>query len=311
MGCGSSTNDGIQIMGSHDQVRQWRDDVVLYRQRFKQTLARSQSLVTKRTDVYCECVENPWKPSDTYDIGDLFHSTFQKSTVEINMAFKGGRFNQKKAGTHIDMNYGRSIVLVLKSKSSHSVCCACLMVGHSTSNGEVFEMIWFATREKKQNQGFGTCLFRRACQATKASGAKGLLITANDNVALWWMSLGKDVRALVFHPNVVRNGKSADGLRRAAERGHDRRLKKVTKYTTQSTPDGVVNKFYTNEQTGKPFRYGPTLTAHVWYLPGGSSSIAGSSSGKKSKGTSSGKSSSKYVSPPPRSSKRKNFITAG
>ena len=312
--CGSTTSDGINIMGNPEQVRQWRDDVVLYRQRFRQSMERSQSLTTRRNDVYCECLDNPWKPGESYDIGDLFHSTFEKSTVEINMAFKGGRFNQHKAGVLIDMNYGRSIVLVLKSKSSGSVCCACLMVVHTTTAGEVFEMIWFATRERKQNQGLGTTLFRRACQAAKASGAKGLLVTANDNVALWWISLSKSVSALHLHPNVVRNGKTSDGLRRAADKGHDKRLRKVPKYSTQSTPDGVVNKFYTDCASGKPFRYGPGLTTHVWYLPagsgGGGGGVGGQFTGKKGKSGGGGKGGgSKYASGGGK--KRKSFRTAG
>ena len=327
MGLCSSTvgmGDGVKVMGTIEEVRQWRENVVTYRQRFKQTLQRSQSLVTRRDDVYCECLEEPWKAGKgSYDVGDLFHSTFQKSTVEINMAFKGGKFNQLKHGVHIEMDYSSSIVLVLKSKKSHSVYCACLLAVHSTTSGEVIEMIWFATRERYQRQGLGTCLFRRVCQATKATGAKGLLITANDNVALWWMSLSKDVgNSLSFHPVVIRNGKSSDGLRKATEKGHDRRLKKCPKYQIQSTPDGVSSKFYTDTNSGKPFRYGPSLTAHVWYIP---SSGYSSFSIPKKKGasgsSSSSSSSSKYAahekgskSSPTRTTnktKRRNFRTAG
>lgn len=315
--CASSSDEGIKRMGTHDEVRQWREEVVIYRQKFKQAMQRSQALVTRRTDVYCECLELPWKPSDSYDVGDLLHSTFEKSTVEINMAFKGGRFNQRIAGVHIEMNYAKSLVLVLKSKSSNSVCCACLMVVHSTSAGDVFEIIWFATREKKQNQGFGTTLFRRACQAAKASGAKGLLITANDNVALWWMSLSNSVTSLQFHPIVVRNGKTSDSLQRSTEKGHGKRMKKVPKFTIQSTPDSTVNNFYVNCDTGKPFRYGPSLTVHIWYLSSVRSSGMGNISGTISKnasrniGKSSIGTSSKYASQPPRSSKRKKLKTVG
>jgi hypothetical protein len=300
-----------------EEVRQWRDDVVVFRQRFKYALERSQSLVTRRDDVYCECLEEPWKAGKgSYDVGDLFRSTFEKSTVEINMAFKGGKFNQLKHGVHINMDYGASIVLVLKSRKSHSVYCACLLVVHSTKSGDVFEMIWFATREKYQRQGLGTCLFRRVCQATKASGAKGLLVTANDNVSLWWMSLSKDVSSLSLHPVVVRSGMSSEGLRKAAEKGHDRRLKKCPKYQTQSVPDGGVSKFYDETRSGKPYRYGPTLTAHVWYVPVGSFSSV-SIPKKKGGGGSSSSSSSKYAAhdhskSPTRmnSSKRKSFRTA-
>ena len=329
----SSMNDGIKVMGTFEEVRQWREEVILYRQSFKRVMERSQSLVTRREDVYCECLEQPWKEGNSsYSCSDLLHSTFKKSSVEINMAFKGGRFNQKKAGTLIEMDYNTSIVLVLKSRKSNSVCCACLMVVHSTNGGEVFEMIWFATRAKKQRQGLGTCLFRRACQATKAAGAKGLLITANDNVALWWMSLSKDVRALQFHPLVIRNGKSTDGLRRTAEKGHEKRLTKVPKYSTSKEPDGVVGQFYKDGVSGKPFRYGPSLTAHIWFISGGSvyaspSNGGGTKHGKglgnkvKKNGVKNGakSSKSKYSAhdavgqTPPRTKlrKRKSFKTAG
>ena len=290
--CSSSSGDGIQRMGTFEEVRQWREEVVAYRQRFKQTMERSQALVTRRPDIYCECLESPWKAgTGNYDVGDLFHSTFKKSTVEINMAFKGGHFKQQKAGMLIEMNYGQSIVLCLKSKKSNSVNCACLLAVHSTASGEVFEMIWFATREKYQKQGLGMCLFRRVCQATKAAGAKGLLITASDNVALWWMSLSKDVRALHFHSIVIRNGKSADGLRRAAGKGHDRRIGRCCPtYSTQSAPDSSVSPFYSNPSTGKPFRYGPNLTAHVWYLSeGGGGALTSVKGGKSSKNGKKGK----------------------
>ena len=98
----SSMNDGIKVMGTFEEVRQWREEVILYRQSFKRVMERSQSLVTRREDVYCECLEQPWKEGNSsYSCSDLLHSTFKKSSVEINMAFKGGRFNQKKAGTLI------------------------------------------------------------------------------------------------------------------------------------------------------------------------------------------------------------------
>ena len=81
---------GMSAAKDFEEARRWRDDVVRFRQRFRESMQRSQSLVTRRADVVCECLEEPWKPCDSYDVGDLFHSTFKKSSMEINIAFKGG-----------------------------------------------------------------------------------------------------------------------------------------------------------------------------------------------------------------------------
>ena len=265
MGCASSSSSsgpgGLSAAADFEEARRWRDEAVAYRQRFKASMARSQALVTRRPDVYCELLEEPWRPGEHYDVGDLFHSTFKKSSMEINIAFKGGRFKRHA----LFYNYGRSIVLVLKSKASGSVCSACLLVAHTTGAGDVFEMIWFATRQKKQNAGLGTCLFRRCCQATSASGAKALVITANDNVACWWMSLSVDVKTLRLHPTVIRSAKDASGIKRAAEKGHNRRMGKVPKFFVSAGPDGVVNGFY-ETSVGAPFRYDGKNTTHVWYV---------------------------------------------
>ena len=235
-------------------------------------------------------------------------------------------------------DYGKSIVVVLKSRKSNSVCCACLFTVHSTGAGDAFEMIWFATRAKKQRLGLGMCLFRRVCQACKAYGAKGLVITANDNVACWWMSLGQDVRALTFHAHVVRSGKSPEGIRRSAEPGHDKRMSKVPSFTSSGAPDGIIAGFYATP-SGKPFRYDINNTTHVWFLPASMLAGAGANKGKLSnngngggkggsaRGSSSNNkggsgsgdkkkrnSSNKYAVAPgvnPSGRKRKSFHTAG
>ena len=267
MGCAASSPEtssgGLSAASDFEEARRWRDEVVAYRRRFLESMQRSQSLVTRRADVYCEMLVEPWRPGEHYDVGDLFHSTFKKSSMEINIAFKGGRYKHES----LFYNYGKSIVIVLKSKSSGSVCSACLLVRHATNSGEVFEMIWFATRERKQNAGLGTCLFRRCCQATSASGAKALVITANDNVACWWISLSKDVSALRLHPTVIRTGKDASGVKRAAEKGHNKRMSKIPKFNVSHAPDGVVGGFY-ETGSGGPFRYDFKNTTHIWYVNG-------------------------------------------
>lgn len=267
MGCATSssknTSGGLSAASDFEEARRWRDEVVVFRRRFLESMQRSQALVTRRPDVYCEMLVEPWRPGEHYDVGDLFHSTFKKSSMEINIAFKGGRYKHES----LFYNYGRSIVIVLRSKSSGSVCSACLLVKHATDSGEVFEMIWFATRERKQNAGLGTCLFRRCCQATSASGAKGLVITANDNVACWWISLSKDVSALRLHPTVIRSGKDATGVKRAAEKGHNKRMSKIPQFNVSHTPDASVGGFY-QTGSGAPFRYDFKNTTHIWYVKG-------------------------------------------
>ena len=52
------------------------------------------------------------------------------------------------------------------------------------------------------------------------------------------------------------------------EKGHEKRLTKVPKYSTSKEPDGVVGQFYKDGVSGKPFRYGPSLTAHIWFISG-------------------------------------------
>eukprot|EP00946_MAST-07B_sp_MAST-7B-sp1_P004348 g4348.t1 len=267
MGCvasASESGEGLSAAADFEEARRWRDEVVAYRKRIKESVVRSQALVTRRPDVFCELLEEPWRPGEHYDVGDLFHSTFKKSSMEINIAFKGGRYKKHD----LFYNYGRSIVLALKSKSSGSVCSACLLVAHTTGAGDVFEMIWFATRQKKQSTGLGTCLFRRCCQLASAVGAKALVITANDNVACWWMSLSADVKALRLHPTVIRSGKDVSGIKRSAEKGHNRRMGKVPKFFVSPGPVGVVHEFYSTS-LGAPFRYDVKNTTHVWYVKGG------------------------------------------
>ena len=65
-----------------------RDEVVEFRERFHDKVR--SCLTTRRPDVVVDLITTPWKPGNSYDVGDLFHSTFKKSSKEINIAFKGG-----------------------------------------------------------------------------------------------------------------------------------------------------------------------------------------------------------------------------
>lgn len=91
MGCASSSSGKVQHY-SFDQVKEWRDQVVAYREQMAARLKGSGALKSNRDDVFCTALPTPWKPLDqgNYDVGDLFHSAFKKSSTEINIGFKGG-----------------------------------------------------------------------------------------------------------------------------------------------------------------------------------------------------------------------------
>ena len=99
----------------------------------------------------------------------------------------------------------------------------------------------------------------------------GVVITASDNVALWWMSLSRDVTAMKLHGTVLRNGKTATTLRRAAPKGHEKRLKTVPDFWVDKSPDGTLQDLYSASQggrfQGKPYRYDTNNTTHIWFLP--------------------------------------------
>lgn len=70
----------------------------------------------------------------------------------------------------------------------------------------MWEVIWFGTRERKQNKGYGASLFRIAQKVAAQSGVNGILVTATNEVVVWWMTCtagkGKDdahARSSLWH----------------------------------------------------------------------------------------------------------------
>ena len=169
---------------SPEEVNVRKENVVKWRRNIKRSVVNKSLLDCGRlkNDVFCSIVEEPWKmKGDTY-VMDVF-DFFKKRRGEINVAFKGGEYVEHS----LKYDYSRTVVLALISRNSSKVVSAILCVEHDTRGGKVWEVIWFATRQRKQNKGFGACLFSVSQKVAKKCGVKGILVTATNEVVTWWI----------------------------------------------------------------------------------------------------------------------------
>ena len=110
----------------------------------------------------------------------------------LSTKYPGGVFVEGE----LKYDYGRTVILQLVSRNSSKTISAILCVEHDTNGGKVWEVIWFGTRERKQNKGYGASLFHIAQNVAARSGVNGILVTATNEVVVWWMTCtarkGKD-----------------------------------------------------------------------------------------------------------------------
>ena len=202
---------------------------------------------------------------ETY-VMDVFEFS-KKENREINIALKGGLYEEHD----LTYDYGTSIVIMLVSRNSGKSVSAILLVEHKTSRGAVWEVIWFGTRQRKQNKGYGCALFRVTQRIAKAHGVNGILVTATDEVVVWWAGCAEanppNVQSfvlLLFAKMVrIRNGK------RALPKPYDHKVKKLPKdFHAVKTPPPDLQAFYADgggSFSGKPYRYDTGHTTHIWW----------------------------------------------
>ena len=224
-----------------------------------------------KNDVYCSIVEEPWKmKGDTY-VMDVF-DFFKKRRGEINVAFKGGEYVEHA----LRYDYSRTIVLALISRNSSKVTSAILCVEHDTRGGKVWEVIWFATRQRKQNKGFGACLFSISQKVAKKCSVKGILVTATNEVVTWWMGTNASAAKIgvsppfKLQPGILRSDSSDSKIKSSIPKIHSKTkaMKRLPKgFRATSSPDPAVQGFYSNAGgfDGAPYRYDVKHTTHIWW----------------------------------------------
>ena len=120
-----------------------------------------------------------------------------------------------------------------------------LFVVHGTPGGDIIEVIWLATRQKKEGKGLGAALFRRVASIAELLRCKAVLVTATSNVVFWWCAQGgRGVRQLSFHPHLIRSDGSDSAFKKALPKRHRGSLSKMPKYTVKSSPGGEIARFY-------------------------------------------------------------------
>eukprot|EP00943_MAST-04B_sp_MAST-4B-sp1_P006191 g6191.t1 len=252
---------------SPEEVQQRKEDVIKFRQKIKRNVTKS-ILDTGKGDVFCSIVEEPWKmKGDTY-VMDVFEF-FKKRSREINIALKGGLYEEHD----LTYDYNKSVVIMLVSRNSGKCVSAILLVEHDSSGGKTWEVIWFGTRERKQNKGYGCALFRATQRIAKANNVKGILVTATDEVVVWWagcagMTSAKSARLC---PLIIRQDGSDRKWKKALPKPYDRKVKKLPKnFHAVKTPPPEVKNFYNDgggdaSFKGKPYRYDTGHTTHIWW----------------------------------------------
>ena len=252
---------------SPEEVQRRRDDVIKFRQNIKRKVNKS-ILNTGMDDVFCTIVEEPWKmKGDTY-VMDVFEF-FKKRNREINIALKGGMYEEHD----LKYDYGTSIVIMLVSRNSGKSVSAILLVEHDTGGGKAWEVIWFGTRERKQNKGYGCALFRVTQRIAKTNNVKGILVTATDEVVVWWAGCAgmKSAKSAKLCPLIIRKDGSDRKWKKALPKPYDRKMKRLPKqFHAVKTPPPEVRAFYTNggggdNFKGKPYRYDTAHTTHIWW----------------------------------------------
>ena len=266
--CGSSKSSvstSYRSSMSQEEVQQRKDSVVRFRQSLKRKITKS-ILDAGMSDVFCTITEEPWKMKGETYVMDVFEF-FKKRNREINIALKGGLYEEHD----LTYDYGTSIVIMLVSRNSGKSVSAILVVEHKTSGGAVWEVIWFGTRQRKQNKGYGCALFRVTQRIAKAHGVKGILVTATDEVVVWWAGCAgsKSSKCAKLCPLIIRKDGSDKKWKRALPKPYDRKVKKLPKdFHAVKAPPPDLQAFYADggdSFRGKPYRYDTGHTTHIWW----------------------------------------------
>ena len=251
-----------------------KDAVIDYRKAVKQRLLPS-TLKMLRTDFKCEFVIEPWKTRSDVDVGDIFFDSFAKSVDEINVAMKGGIYTRDG----YEFKYSRSIVLCLRNLKTANVASAVLFVVHGTDGGDILEVIWLATRQKKEGKGLGSVLFRRVAAVASVLRCRAILVTATSNVVFWWCAqAGRGIKSCKLHPILIRSDGSSSAFKKDLPPAHKASINKMPSYSVKASPGGEISRFYAPNKT---FRYTYSTTTHIWFLMASQSTHSSASKNAK------------------------------
>ena len=212
--------------------------------------------------------------------------TFKRDISEIISAI-GGKVlildNKRR------YNYEKSFIVMLISKQSKRSVSVAIVVEHTRPlNKKVFEIIWFATKDRKRNQKYGQLLFQLIIDFACELNINKIVVTAASASVCWWYHIGSKIKKTCYfekghiytklnHSDIfqallqssVENGdlSDADSQRRRKRIQHIQKDFSKVKLNEKPIKNHELHFHYDEKIPfiGEPYRYSIFKTFHLWY----------------------------------------------
>ena len=268
-------HDNLIDIELNEEVNRYRKDIKV----------KVNQIIKKihRNDVYCSVCTNPRKQGN--NILNVL-GTFKRDISEIKLAIGGNVLflDNKQRYT-----YEKSFIVMLISKQSKRSVSVAIVVEHKRPrNKKVFEIVWFATKDRKRNQKYGQLLFQLIIDFACELNINKIIVTAASAAVCWWYHIGTKIKenchlekdhvytkltqSDVFQAllqSSVENGDLSDADSQRRRKRIQRIQKDFSKLKLNEKPTKNHDlHFYYDEKTpfiGEPYRHGISKTFHLWY----------------------------------------------